>query len=189
MVGAGSRKATRTFESNGERCCGRLPQNLGCVSPTAEGTPMGLGFKQDKPTELELRSAALEADEHFRGLPLDVQNLKRSALVEDYGTCQHIKRVGLQRYQAAIIRGVGMLILFWGMGSAPHLNTFAAAVVLGVLLGAGMELIEGGTILFALGCGLSAFLLGTMTGTFVSVFIMPIAASYLGAVIGTMRWL
>lgn len=162
---------------------------LGQVTQSAEIVPMGLGLRQDKPTELELRSAALEADEHFRGLPVDVQNLQRRALVED--DCQHqrIRMVGRERYRSAMAMGVGMMLLIWGLGSAPHLDTFATAVLLGMLLGAVIERIEGGPALFGIGCGLSAFLLGTLSCTPLSLFFMPIIASFLGAVFGTTRWL
>ena len=148
---------------------------------------MGLGLRTDKPTELELRSAALEADEHFRGLPDDVQNLKRLALVEDDGLSQRIRRVGRERYQSSIWHGVGMLLLFWGMGSAPRIDTFLFAVILGVLLGAVMERIEGGSWLYGFGCGLTAFLLGMQTGTLVSTFLMPVSATLLGAAVGATR--
>ncbi len=144
---------------------------------------MRFGLQRDKPNELELRRAALEADEHFCGLPVEVQDLKREALVENYAQFERIRKTGLARYRSAIILGVGMMMLFWGMGSAPHVDTFVAAVLLGVVLGAVTERIEAGTILFSIGCSLCALLLGTMTGTFVSLIIMPVAAAFLGVAI------
>lgn len=85
--------------------------------------------------------------------------------------------------------GFGVVVLVWALGSVPRVDTFTAAVVLGMILGAVMERIEGATVLFALGCGIGAFLLGTLSGTFTSVLLAPIVASYLGAAFGTTRWL
>lgn len=150
---------------------------------------MGIGLKRDKPNEYELRSAALEADEHFCGLPVEVQDLQRRALVDNYDHYLRTRKLGLERYKSAMILGVGVMILFWGMGSAPRVDTFVAAAFLGVLLGAVTERLEGGMALFAIGCGLFAFLLGLMTGSFHSLFFTPVIATVVGAVFGTTRWL
>ncbi len=149
---------------------------------------MGLNLQGSKPTELELRLADLEEDEDFRALPEEVQKMRRRAVMEGDDQDQRIRRIGRERYRSAMTLGVGMMVLFWGLGSAPNVKTFSAAVVLGLLLGTVMERIEGGTVLFALSCSLAAFLLGTLTGTFTSVFLVPIGASYIGAAAGTTRW-
>ncbi|MBL4771443.1 MAG: hypothetical protein JKY61_09955 [Planctomycetes bacterium] len=150
---------------------------------------MEFGLKRDKPSELELRSAALEADEHFRGLTEIAQNQMRFALVNNYEQYRRTRKIALERYRSTMTLGVGVMLLVWGLGSAPRVDTFTAAVVLGMILGAVMERFEGATVMFALGCGISALLLGTLSGTFISTFMMPIVASYLGAFFGTTRWL
>ncbi|MCA9002093.1 MAG: hypothetical protein KDB61_09230 [Planctomycetes bacterium] len=149
---------------------------------------MLFGRKEDKPSELELKLAALQADEHFQGLPEDVQTLKLDGLFEADEQTQRIQGMTLERYKSSLILGMGVMFLAWGFGSPPTLATFAVAMVLGALLGIAMELLDVGLYTFAAGCGLGAFLLGTMTGSIFSMFFIPLCATMVGGILGTSRW-
>ncbi|MGK0220552.1 MAG: hypothetical protein ACI9HE_004063 [Planctomycetota bacterium] len=148
---------------------------------------MGLGLKQDKPTNLELRRGALEADEHFQQLPSEVQGLKREALVQDEQQILRMRKSSAERDRSSMLQGAGWMLLIWGTGTIPSISTFLAAIVLGLLLGLAAERAQAESILYGVFLGTSTLLLGCMTGTTLSMLFMPIMATMLGSAVGATR--